>query len=138
MGPPGPTSSITVQVDHGVVVLQGTVEHWAQRAAAQEAAHRVPGVKDVVNDIVVRFPVSLAHADADIARLVRGELGGHRQLPGERIHATVSAGWVRLTGTVDSERQRRDVERVVRAIEGVRGVTNDIVAHGLPAVATPL
>ncbi len=132
-----PRQQITVEVDHEVVILQGTVEHWAQRFAAQEAAHRVPGVHDVVNDIVVRYPASLAHADAEIARLVRRELDRHSELPREQIHATVSAGWVGLTGSVDSDRQRMAAERIVRAINGVRGLTNEIEVHARLEAQTP-
>ena len=59
-----PRHQVSVQVDDGVVVLQGTVEHGAQRTAAQEAAHRAAGDHNVVNNIVVRYPIGLAHADA--------------------------------------------------------------------------
>ena len=37
---------------------------------------------------------------------------------------TVSRGWVTLDGTVEWQFQRREAERAVRRLTGVRGVTN--------------
>ena len=45
---------IAVQVQHGVVTLGGVVDGWVQFHAAAAAAHQVPGVTDVANDIQVR------------------------------------------------------------------------------------
>ena len=42
----------------GVVALNGHVDSWGKRIAAQEAAHRVAGVLDVANDLVVHLPGS--------------------------------------------------------------------------------
>jgi osmotically-inducible protein OsmY len=47
---------VGVQVTEGVVTLTGSVTSWATRMAAQEAAHRVIGVQDVANDIVIKVP----------------------------------------------------------------------------------
>ena len=46
-------ASINVEVNDGVVTLTGAVSSYAQKIAAQEAAHRVAGVLDVANDIEV-------------------------------------------------------------------------------------
>jgi osmotically-inducible protein OsmY len=45
-------------------------------------------------------------------------------IPTEKIHVTVSKGWVTLKGEVEWGFQRADAERVIRRITGVRGVTN--------------
>ena len=44
-----PWASINVEVKCGVVTLTGTVSDYAQKRAAQDAAHRVGGVLDVAN-----------------------------------------------------------------------------------------
>ena len=49
-------TEVGVEVEGGVVTLTGTVTSWAKRLAAQEAARRVAGVKDVANDIAVKTP----------------------------------------------------------------------------------
>src|SRR5690349_12357425 len=43
-----------VDVNHGVVTLTGIVDDAEARRAAQEAVHRVNGVRDVVNEIRVK------------------------------------------------------------------------------------
>ena len=61
-------TDVGVEVDDGVVTLTGTVSSNAKRIAAQEAAHRVAGVLDVVNDIQVHLPGSLERTDTEVAQ----------------------------------------------------------------------
>ena len=49
-------TDIGVEVHRGVVTLTGTVDSYIKRLAAQQAAHRVVGVRDVANDIAVKIP----------------------------------------------------------------------------------
>jgi hypothetical protein len=58
---------IGVVVTDGVVTLTGRVDSYVKKWAAEEAAHRVRGVKAVANDIEVRLPGSTERSDADIA-----------------------------------------------------------------------
>lgn len=44
-------AEIGVIVGNGIVTLTGTVTNYAQKLAAQDAAHRVEGVLDVADDI---------------------------------------------------------------------------------------
>ena len=67
-------TDVGVKVDRGIVTLTGTVDSWAARLAAQDAAHRVAGVLDVANDLRVKLPTSTERTDADIARAVRAAL----------------------------------------------------------------
>jgi len=60
-------NEIGVAVKDGVVTLTGWVDSYTKRWAAEEAAHRVRGVKAVANDIEVRLPISAERTDADIA-----------------------------------------------------------------------
>ena len=60
-------NEIGVIVKDGVVTLTGAVDSFTKKWAAEEAAHRVRGVKAVANDIEVRLPSSAERTDADIA-----------------------------------------------------------------------
>ena len=118
-------SDIGVEVDSSVVTLTGAVDSFAQRVAAQEAAHRVRGVLDVANDIEVKVPGS-APSDAALAARVRHTLEWDVLVPSERIHSTVADGWVTLRGEVDYWNQRDDAALAIRNLAGVKGVTNRI------------
>jgi osmotically-inducible protein OsmY len=117
-------NEIGVAVKDGVVTLTGWVDSYLKRWTAEEAAHRVRGVKAVANDIEVRLPTNAERTDADIAAAVVRALEWDAFVPVDRIDVTVSKGWVTLKGEVDWGFQRSDAERVSRRITGVRGVSN--------------
>src|SRR5437660_815252 len=50
-------NEIGVAVKDGIVTLTGWVDSYWKKKSAEEAAHRVPGVKAVANDIEVRLPI---------------------------------------------------------------------------------
>jgi osmotically-inducible protein OsmY len=127
-------ADIGVTVDRGLVALTGVVPSDAERLAAEEAAHRVAGVLDVVNDLQVNPVDALARADAEVARAVRHALEWDALVPDERIRSTVADGWVTLEGEADFWHQSEAAERAARRMVGVRGVTNHIVVSA-PTIA---
>ena len=131
-------SHIGVEVTEGVVTLTGVVSSYAQKLAAQEAAHRIKGVLDVANDVEVKPEGLFVRSDAEIALAVRNALEWDALVPDERIKSTVSDGWVTLHGDVDFWQQREDAELSVLRLEGVIGVTNEITAAPKPVDANEL
>ena len=119
-------ASINVQVMDGVVTLTGSVSSYAQKIAAQDAAHRVAGVLDVANDIEVKPVDDFVRSDTEIAAAVRNALEWDALVPNELIQSTVSNGWVTLEGEVDYGRERTDAEKAIRRLAGVVGVSNKI------------
>ena len=105
------------------VTLTGYVDTYLCKLAAERAAKRVRGVRAVANDIEVRPKVG--RTDADIARDVVRSLELRSTVP-DNVQATVHHGHVTLTGETMWEFQRRDAEKAVRHIRGVRGVVNRI------------
>jgi osmotically-inducible protein OsmY len=122
-------SEIGVIVKDGVVTLTGWVDSYLKRWAAEEAAHRVRGVRAVANDIEVRLPITPERTDADIAAAVARALEWDSIVPADRIDVTVSKGWVTLKGEVEWQYQKEDAERVARRVAGVVGVRNLIVVR---------
>jgi osmotically-inducible protein OsmY len=114
-------TDVGVTVDDGIVTLVGTVPTYVARVAAQEAAHEVVGVRDVVNDLDV--PTAGATTDSDLAKRVRRVLEWHA-IPDELITSTISNGTVMLEGEVQNWSQRTVIERAVGRMVGVRGVIN--------------
>lgn len=117
-------TEIGVEVTRGIVTLSGTVNSWAKRVAAKEAAHRARGVHDVVNEIDVRLPHAVGRTDTEIAGAVRHALTWDVFVPQEAIATTVTHGWVTLEGQVDNWHQHDAAEAAIRNLEGVCGVTN--------------
>ena len=117
-------NEIGVQVKGGVVTLTGWVDSYMKKWAAEEAAHRVKGVKAVANDVEVRLPGDSQRTDADIAAAVVQALESDASMRLEKLDVTVAKGWVTLQGEVEWQYQKEDAERVVRRITGVKGVTN--------------
>jgi len=120
-------NEIGVAVKDGIVALTGWVDSYVKRWAAEEAAHRVSGVKAVVNDVEVRLPSAAERTDPDIAAAAVRALEWDAMVPTDKIEVTVSKGWVTLKGDVEWQYQRQDAERVIRRLAGVKGVSNLIV-----------
>ena len=117
-------NEIGVQVKGGVVTLTGWVDSYMKKWAAEEAAHRVKGVKAVANDVEVRLPGDSQRTDTDIAAAVVQALESDASMRLEKLDVTVAKGWVTLQGEAEWQYQKEDAERVVRRITGVKGVTN--------------
>ena len=128
-------NEIGVAVKDGIVTLTGWVDSYLKKVAGEEAAHRVPGVKAVANDIEVRLPGFAERTDADLAAAVVNALTWDVAIPSDKINVTVSQGWLTLKGEVDYYFQKIDAERAARRITGVKGVTNLITVkpHVLPS-----
>ena len=117
-------NEIGVAVKDGIVTLTGWVDSYTKKWAAEEAAHRVKGVRAVANDIEVRIPTMAERTDADIAGAVTRAIEWDAMVPTEKVKVTVSKGWVTLEGAVEWQFEKEAAERAARRITGVRGVTN--------------
>jgi osmotically-inducible protein OsmY len=117
--------AIGVAAQDGAVTLTGHVPTYAERLAAARAAERVYGVKAVANDLKVQLD-GAPRDDSDIARAIAHVLEWNVQVPEGKVHAEVRNGWVTLDGEVDYDYQRREVERMVRQVRGVIGVSDTV------------
>lgn len=131
----GPEAAgVGVIVDRGVVRLAGFLHEIASRQAAQLAAHAVPGVCAVVDDLTVRDPSFPGHHDGAVARAAAEALGAAPGVPREGIQLTMYKGNVTLRGSVVDEHQAEVAEAVVRRVPGVRSVCRDCSVTELEAL----
>jgi len=119
-------SRIGVEVENGVVTLQGTVDSYAQKWAAERAARRVAGVRGLAMELEVMLSGSVARTDTDIALAAGNVIDWSASIPKDAVKVVVEKGWVWLSGDVPWAFIRDDAERVVRGLLGVKGVTNEI------------
>lgn len=117
---------IGVEVNGGIVTLNGHVDSYAEKWDAERAAHRVYGVEALVINLDVKLPGAHKRTDADIARSAETVLQWITYLPKGTVQLTVEKGWVTLTGQVDWEYQRLAAAGAVRYLLGVTGVTDQI------------
>ncbi|MFW2853987.1 BON domain-containing protein [Sphingomonas sp. TX0543] len=117
---------LDVIVHDDVVTLTGHVDTYAQKHAAEVAAHRVKGVHALANDVEVRLPADDQRTDEDIAAAALERLAWDVTIPDGTIHLTVEDGWVTLGGHVDWHYQRENAEQALQRLYGVTGISNEI------------
>jgi len=119
------SSDIKVDTQNGVVMLSGTVPHYAEKWAAERATQRVEGVRAIAEEIEVHLVGVHDRKDSEIAQAVVNSLRWHVWVP-SHIQATVEKGWVTLTGSVNWGYERNSAEESVSYLSGVKGVSNNI------------
>jgi osmotically-inducible protein OsmY len=119
-------TEVGVQVSNGIVTLSGSINSYAKKLAAVNAAHRVYGVLDVVDELRVKVPRVSVRTDQDLAAAVRNALKWDTLVPDDRIKSTVTNGVVRLEGSVDNWIDRYNAQTAVQRLTGVLSVENGI------------
>ncbi len=116
---------IGVSVKSGVVELDGHVDSYFEKWAAERAAMRVSNVKAVASEIKVELPSSATRTDEDIARAAVNHLEWNNSVP-DTVKVQVADGRVTISGTVEWQYQKEEAERAVRPLRGVKEVFNEI------------
>jgi osmotically-inducible protein OsmY len=116
------TSSIRVDVQHGVVTLEGSIARATYRAELRKLCGGVDGVTEVVDKLV-----TAEAPDMTIQKSLDGVFGRRVQppFPGE-VDALVDHGAVVLSGRVSRLKDRDLALRSAWAIDGVRLVVDDL------------
>lgn len=119
-------AEIGVTVKDGIVSLTGTVDSYAKKTEAENAAKRVIGVKALVENIEVKLSNSLSKTDIEIANEILNSLKTDSYVPNDKVKVKVEKGWVTLEGELAWDYQRESAKSAVRYLAGVRGVSNNI------------
>ena len=123
-------SRIKVSVKQDVVTLSGVVDEYSQRFAAEDAAHRISGVKVVAVDIAVKENESLEQvADSALAENIRSALVWHSALNDGRLGIKVDEGWVYLEGHLNWDYERKAALNAIESIRGVKGIIDKITVN---------
>jgi len=120
-------AEIGVIAKDGVITLTGTVDSYAKKAEAEEAAKSVKGVKIVVEKLEVKLNNSFGKkTDNEIANELIRVADWNSRIPKKSLKAKVENGWVTLHGEVERNYQKEAAENIAANLLGVRGVTNNI------------
>jgi osmotically-inducible protein OsmY len=126
---PSMNPKIDVTADAGVVTLEGEVDSFPKKWGAEQAARRVSGVIDVIDNIKVKLPGSFKLSDEEIGRDAVHAIRLNVSLPHDRIEVRVQDAAITLMGEVDWAYQREAAESAVRHLRGVVWVSNEITIN---------
>ncbi|TSA07231.1 MAG: BON domain-containing protein [Comamonadaceae bacterium] len=130
-----PEAKVGVAVSDGVVTLSGHLDTYAEKIATQRAVERVSGVQAIALEIDVVPQGVHKRSDTEIAMAAEQALGWNTSVPKDRVKVAVEKGWVTLSGELDWNFQRGAVERMIRPLKGVLGITDNITLKSLPMPA---
>ena len=133
---------INVTTGDGVATLTGQVPSEDIKSLAGEIARDTAGVKDVKNEISVDPAAqpsteSVHVEDLEIRVAILEALARSRELGGKNIDVKVENRSVTLSGSVETPTQRNGAEQIARAVDGVAGVTNNLVVTNPQAASEP-
>ena len=122
----------TLSVKDGVATIGGETYNDVGRDSALAIAYRMPGVKDVVNDIKVS-QVSMFDDNLRMrtARVVYGDsvLSRYAIDPARPIRIIIDGGHVSLYGSVDSAMDKQIAGMRVGQVPGVFSVQNNLIVE---------
>jgi len=122
----------TLSVKDGVATIGGETYNDVGRDSALAIAYRMPGVKDVVNDIKVS-QVSMFDDNLRLrtARVLYGDsvLSRYAIDPARPIRIIIDGGHVSLYGSVDSAMDKQIAGMRVGQVPGVFSVQNNLIVE---------
>ena len=121
------TNDVAVKVQDGVVTLTGFARDGGESEEIEDIAKRVTGVSAVANDLLVRSVGEAAYSDTDIATEIVRCLKQDLPTLVTSVKALVNAGHVTLEGSTEHRFLRDQAEHLVRRVQGVSSVFNNIV-----------
>lgn len=123
-----------VLVKDGIVTLRGNAASTAQKDLTTEYSKDVEGVKDVINEMTVvsapkKTPITTSEKidDVSVAALVRMALLLHHSTSGVNASVAVKRGVVTVEGRGRTAAEKELVSKVVKDVNGVKGVKNLMV-----------
>jgi len=120
-----PPDRIKITVERGWITLEGRVDHYYEKEAAESALRRVRGVRGISNLVDVQPMASAKDVEAEIT----AALWRHATLTARAITVTASGSKVTLGGHVSCLRDREEAARVAQAAPGVSEVENLIAVR---------
>ena len=125
---------IAIRINDGVVLLAGLVRSDMERALAERIVKRVQGVTGLTNCLTVCSRNATVPPDPEITREAVATI--RHQFPDQvqALQVLVQNGRVALEGELNWYYQRDVVEAIIRALRGVKLVTNKIRVGNRPDI----
>jgi osmotically-inducible protein OsmY len=117
-----PKGTTQVTVRDGWVTLEGAVEWWYQKNAAEDVLQYMVGVKGIRNQITIKPLISAT----DVKQAINAAFDRSAMLDARKISVETAGSTVTISGKVANSAERDEAERVAWAAPGVISVVNKI------------
>ncbi len=117
-----PAERIRLLVRDGWITLEGEVELWVQRNAAEAAVSNLPGVKGISNGIAINVQPSAE----DVRSQIEDAFRRRAQLDARGIKVSTADGTVTLEGQVRSWQEREQAAAAAWQASGVSRVVDNL------------
>ncbi|MBU6362479.1 MAG: BON domain-containing protein [Chloroflexi bacterium] len=120
------SANIGIAVKNGIITLSGFCESHAQKVVAEKICARLTGVRGIAEEIQVNPPIAHRRTDEEIAGAALNVLSWNTMVPANAISVKVEHGWITISGDVVWQYEKREAEKAIRYVQGMRGISNKI------------
>jgi osmotically-inducible protein OsmY len=124
-------SALAIVAHYAVAVAQDSASApAAPESGRPELGLECSAVRDLTlsaNDIGTNVAGFYTISDADLVQSALSSIEQHAHLPAGKVRRVVRNGWLILEGEVERRPQRRAAEDAVKALNGIRGFSNNIL-----------
>ena len=120
-------ASIVASANNGIITLSGTVDSYARKWRAEDAAKNVAGVKAIIDAIEIKPGNADDKIDLEITRKVLTALKLNFFVPANQVKVMVQCGHVTLSGEVYRPFQKEAALKTAANVAGVNILTDKIV-----------
>jgi osmotically-inducible protein OsmY len=124
-----PTGTVQITVRNGWIILEGEVEWWYQKNAAEIVMRSISGVHGVSNSISIK-PTDKIPA---VGMGIEAAIDRNAMLDASKIRVEIVGSKVILHGTVRTLAQREEAERIAWAAQGVFSVEDHLAVKWYPS-----
>ena len=117
-----PKDRVRVTVDDGWLTIDGEVEWYYQKRAAEDAVRDLMGVRGITNNVVVKPRVRAA----DVKDKIEAALRRSAEVDAKKILVESSGSHIILRGTVRSWAEHEDTVNAAWSAPGVTGVEDHL------------